>query len=206
MAAREDRPAAPATSPEPRPARRDKPAVSAAPEMRPVTMAGFTLPDGPLSHGLESRAQPAGARPTDASIPLRDPAPVLGQVTGAVQQARAGITELRLSPEELGAVRIDLATEGDRASLVISAERQDTLDLMRRNADRLAGDLRAAGFQQLDLSFGRWSGQGQGAPTPHLPEIDPPPAREPAPTLAAERPVSPLGSAPVPGRGLYLRI
>lgn len=205
-AAPESRAAVPETPPEPRPARRDAPAGPAAPETRPVTIAGFAPPEGPLPHGPECKPQPAGGRLTEPAIPTRDPAPVLGQVTGVVQQARAGITELRLSPEELGAVRIDLATEGDRASLVISAERQDTLDLMRRNADRLAGDLRAAGFQQLDLSFGRWSGQGQGASTPHLPDIEPSPAREPAPTLAAERPVSPLGSAADPGRGLYLRI
>jgi flagellar hook-length control protein FliK len=205
-AAPEDRAAVPETPPEPRPARRDAPAGPAAPETRSVTIAGFAPPEGPLPQGPESKPQPAGGRLTEPAIPAHDPAPVLGQVTGVMQHARAGITELRLSPEELGAVRIDLATEGDRASLVISAERQDTLDLMRRNADRLTGDLRAAGFQQLDLSFGRWSGQGQGAPTPHLPDIDPSAAREPAPTLAAERPVSPLGSAADPGRGLYLRI
>lgn len=152
-------------------------------------------------------APPHDPRPLVAPPP--HVAPVLAQLAQAAAAVRPGMTELRLSPEELGAVRIDLRTEGDQAILTLSAERPDTLDLMRRHADRLVSDLRAAGFQQLDLSFGRWAGQGQpqgGQPgwqpgQAMAPPADAPPAPRAAdPPLAPSRP--PIGGA----NSLYLRI
>lgn len=148
-------------------------------------------------------APPHDPRPLVAPPP--HVAPVLAQLAQAAAAVRPGMTELRLSPEELGAVRIDLRTEGDQAILTLSAERPDTLDLMRRHADRLVSDLRAAGFQQLDLSFGRWAGQGQpqgGQPGQAMaPPADAPPAPRAAdPPLAPSRP--PIGGA----NSLYLRI
>lgn len=216
----------------PRVARPDPPRPDA---QKSVPRAGAGLPAGPAAAdpgpgpptpapapvadpGPPSAPLPSGALPLHPAVssPPHDPraappppqaAPVLAQLVQAAVTARQGLTELRLSPEELGPVRIDLRTEGDQAILTLSAERPDTLDLMRRHADRLASDLRAAGFQQLDLSFGRWAGQGQpqgGQPgwsqTPTPPADPSPPPRAPDAVPAPPRPRS-AGE-----NSLYLRI
>lgn len=180
-----------------------KPAVSRQAEA-PAPDAGFSLHRGEAigpGPALPRLATASGG----ALRTLPDPAPVLAQVTQATAEAAPGVTDLRLSPEELGSVRIELRTEGDRVTVAISAERQDTLDLMRRHADRLAGDLRAAGFAQLDLSFGRWSGQGQN-PDQGGPQAGARPADLPAPRPEAAPPLSPLPRpTPTGAGGLYLR-
>ncbi|WP_225030301.1 flagellar hook-length control protein FliK, partial [Xinfangfangia pollutisoli] len=184
------------------------------PPLRPAVSktgqaAADPLPAAAAPHsGDPPPVPPAPAAPAGPSPHVRPAEPaaaaVLPQLVEATVVAKPGVTELRLSPEELGAVRIDLRAEGDRVTLAISAERQDTLDLMRRHADRLAGDLRAAGFSQLDLSFGRWSGEGQkGQPTPP-PLASPMPGHGDPALLASPSPLlRPL--PPLPG-GLYLRI
>jgi hypothetical protein len=92
--------------------------------------------------------------------------------------------------------------EGERIMMTVSAERQDTLDLLRRHAGDLAAELRAAGHQGLDLSFGQWSGAGG------QPQAEPSPAAPPAPVIAPEE-ISVLPTQAqdmLPGTGLYLRI
>ncbi|VDC20359.1 Flagellar hook-length control protein FliK [Pseudogemmobacter humi] len=98
-------------------------------------------------------AHPDPALPPIANRPLPATLPV--QIAHAAVSAEGPVTELRLSPEELGSVRIELVTEGEKVSVTILAERPETLDLMRRHADRLAAELRTAGFSQLDLGFGQ---------------------------------------------------
>jgi len=130
----------------------------------------------------------------------------LPQIAQATIDGAPGVTEIRLSPEELGSIRMDLRTDGDRATLVVSAERPETLDLLRRNADRLASEFRAAGFQDLDLGFGRWGGSDDRQATPGGRHDPPAPSDEPrgdwpdlGPTVAA----SPLALRA--GAGLYAR-
>lgn len=123
----------------------------------------------------------------------------------AASDSPAPVTEIRLSPEELGAVRIELRTEGERAIVTVTAERGDTLDLLRRHADRLASEFRSAGYSQLDLGFGQWAGtdRGSGAGTPQ-PEAPPPLETAGAGETA---PYAPPARAPAQAaNGLYLRI
>ena len=61
--------------------------------------------------------------------------------------------ELRLDPVELGAVSILLQGSEDALVVRITAERPDTLDLMRRNSDQLLAELRAAGIGDAQMSF-----------------------------------------------------
>nr|WP_240904269.1 flagellar hook-length control protein FliK [Rhodobacter sp. SGA-6-6] len=116
------------------------------------------------------------------------------------------VTELRLAPEELGHVRIDLRQEGDRLVMTVAAERQDTLDLLRRHAGELAAELRAAGHPGLDLSFGRWSGPGAGDGNPPgaAPEAEQAPAAGASLQAVASLPAAARPDRP--GGGLYLRI
>ncbi|MFZ1470038.1 MAG: flagellar hook-length control protein FliK [Paracoccaceae bacterium] len=132
------------------------------------------------------------------------PPPAATQIVQAVGQSDSEVTQLRLAPEELGEVRIDLRSDGDRLIMTVSAERRDTLDLLRRNADELAAEMRTAGHQRLDLSFGRWAGSdggsgGRAAPPPPVPA---PSQSLPTPILTDLSPNRTSGSA----TGLYLRI
>lgn len=71
--------------------------------------------------------------------------------------------EVALSPEELGRVRIDFRPEAGGMRVVLTAERGDTLDLMRRHGDQLMADLREAGFDGASLSFGQWGQSQEGS-------------------------------------------
>ena len=63
---------------------------------------------------------------------------------------------LLLNPAELGHVRFEIHHKGDHVQVVLSAERPETLDLLRRNTDQLTAEFRDAGFAGSALSFGQW--------------------------------------------------
>jgi|GEM_PF-2248577 len=148
----------------------------------------------PASHLAAIPATRMDAGPGPASMP---PAVHL-QIAQAVGTTADGVTELRLSPEELGQVRIDLRSDGDRLVVAISAERPETLDLLRRHADQLSAELRASGQNQLDLSFGKWSGQGANSNPKRVEDDQPKPQIAPVPMVAPP--------AHYPSAGLYLRV
>lgn len=81
--------------------------------------------------------------------------------------------EITLRPEELGHVRMALSTADSGISLTITAERPETLDLMRRHIEQLAAEFRRLGFDDLGFQF-RQGGTGPGGdrppPGPRTPE------------------------------------
>lgn len=102
--------------------------------------------------------------------------------------------ELRLDPEELGRLSITLSPEGETVTVHLSAERPETIDLLRRHAEQLHQELRAAGFREAQMSFGQMA-QGGGGPPPRPQQtalaegagIDaaPPPHMQPQPLAPA---------------------
>ncbi|MEZ5796996.1 MAG: flagellar hook-length control protein FliK [Paracoccaceae bacterium] len=158
--------------------------------------------DGPAPVALTPAAPPSAApiRPDPPAAAAAPAPPLPDQVLQAVATATGPVTELRLAPEELGAIRIDLRNEGERLSITISAERPETLDLLRRHSDQLLGDLRQSGNQSLDLGFGRWSG-----PPPQSPAATTDP--DPAPDLPPPQVLPPPPpAAGYPAAALFLRI
>lgn len=119
-------------------------------------------------------------------------------------QAESGqeITEIRLDPEELGRLRITLEGEGEALRVRVEVERPETLDLLRRNGERLAETLREAGYEQAGMQFGTWSGERRpAAPTPEA-TFDPEPEPSnlsPLSSLPSSRPVGAVA-------GLNLRL
>jgi hypothetical protein len=119
------------------------------------------------------------------------------QIVAALSRSADGATELALSPEELGNVRLRLepdAANPDRMVVMITFERPETLDLFRRHAGELAEALRSAGYAGADIGFGQ-EGAGSGGfdrsadrsanrGTGHE-GLDPAPSHSPAPRLAA---------------------
>lgn len=91
-------------------------------------------------------------------------APAASQIVAAVKAERVGngnTIELRLDPPELGRVRIDMSLEtADAVKAVLTAERSETLEHLRRNINDLMDQLKQAGFATVDLEF---SNEGSAA-------------------------------------------
>jgi hypothetical protein len=108
--------------------------------------------------------------------------------------------ELLLDPAELGRLRFEMTTTGDRVQVNLSVERGETLDLLRRNVDVLRNEFREAGFDASTLTFGQWGKSGDG---------ETPTARSPIPDddLPATDPAAQPTSIRTPSdQGLHLRI
>ena len=124
------------------------------------------------------------------------------QIVQPLDPGRDGTFEVALEPEELGRVRLSLTTTEHGLSVHVQADRQDTLDLMRRHATALAREFREAGFGTVDLGFSAQS-ERQGARRDPLPDAAPAP---PEPGAAPQRTLqATLRAAPPNGR-LDLRI
>ena len=123
---------------------------------------------------------------------------VAAQLAEVIAQRGGGDIEIALSPEELGRVRLGLSGAEGAMTVTVTAERPETLELMRRHIEVLAQELRDMGFAKLSFSFG----QGDRQPHPgggHSPD---------EPSAASSIPEDgPTGSAPSPGGpGLDLRL
>jgi flagellar hook-length control protein FliK len=188
-----------------------RPVTAAPPSSAPAVPTPDQAPVLPAEPVLILDLQPRNALAakvelTSSAPPSAPPGPppVSLQVAQAVTASGASVTELTLNPEELGRVRIDLHSDGDRLTMVVSAERPETLDLLRRHSDQLVQDLRGSGHQGLDLSFSRWTGQGgdqRALPQPPAALDDATPFHPPDRT---DRPAA--QPVPAPSSGLYLRI
>lgn len=123
--------------------------------------------DGTLSDVTPSMLpeRPFGMAPTEmrqAEAPTA-PRPVPQQLAAAVTGAADGRVEIRLDPEELGRVVLQMQSDGDRISLTITTERAETSDLLRRHLQELAQEFRALGYRSIDLGFGGGDGARNGA-------------------------------------------
>ncbi len=95
-----------------------------------------------------------------------------GQLVQTLSQRPDGTTEIALSPDELGHVRVTLQADAqnpDRIVLMLTFDRPETLDLFRRHADQLAEALRDAGFAGADIGFGRSDGGDNRDARPEVP-------------------------------------
>ena len=80
-------------------------------------------------------------------------AQVAKQLSAAVSTSTDNVTEIALDPEELGRVKMQMVTKDDAIQIVISTERSETTDLMRKHLDLLKEEFRDLGFSSVDLSF-----------------------------------------------------
>jgi hypothetical protein len=99
--------------------------------------------------------------PREAALAPRD---IGGQIARALPD-KPGAVELTLTPEELGRIRFEIQQFGDLVRMVLSAERPETMEHLRRHLPEFLADLRQAGFSGSDISFGQWS-RGAGDNTP----------------------------------------
>ncbi|GJL93751.1 MAG: hypothetical protein DHS20C05_01560 [Hyphococcus sp.] len=104
--------------------------------------------------------QPALALNNMAAVTNAATASATAQIAAAIRSDRISNTvEVRLDPPDLGRVKIDFTMEtADAVKAVLTAERSDTLDHLRRNMSMLADELKSAGFTTIDLEFNNDSG------------------------------------------------
>ena len=93
-------------------------------------------------------------------------------------------TEIRLEPEELGRVVMTLRGDERSMTLHISAERQETLELLRRQIEGLSRELADLGYSDVDVRFGG-PGDQPGDPSGQEGSGTPGSIAEPAPDGAA---------------------
>lgn len=182
----------------------------AAPALPPAQTAPLPVAAGadqgpaPLA-GLTEVAATGRSPDLPAVAPLPAPPPaevVTRQVAERIATLGADRAEVQLSPAELGRLRFEITQRGESVQVVISAERAETLDLLRRNGDQLLVELRSMGFSGSALNFGAWGGRSSGA--------EPPPPQESEPLVAPEpivaAPLTTRAPARADGRGLDLRL
>lgn len=171
VAKSQDRPPPPAT---PDLWRGPVPSVNA----EPAAALGRPLPpdrqepvaEGPLPQGAVGYSIQHGSPPDAAQMTLPTPgaqrpdrpalADGLSDETRAILRQIApptadhdGAVEISLFPKGLGHVRLDIQQGPMGAQITVSAERPETLDLIRRHATDLVAEFRGAGIANPMLSF-----------------------------------------------------
>lgn len=90
----------------------------------------------------------------------------IAQATETIRLQGGGTIEVSLSPEELGNVRITMHRNEAGYQIAIVADRDDTLNLLRRHADTLDAAFRDLDLGQTDISFGQGGGDRKSDPSP----------------------------------------
>jgi flagellar hook-length control protein FliK len=98
--------------------------------------------------GTPVQAQQASATARPVFVPQ-----IAAQLGEALRQMPNRPVDIALSPEELGRVRLSVTTSEAGVVVNVLAERQETLDLLRRNIDQLGEEFRDMGFDDIAFSF-----------------------------------------------------
>ncbi len=81
------------------------------------------------------------------------PPHIARQLAEVVQQQPNRPVEITLKSQELGAVRLSVQQAESGIIVSLTAERPETLDLMRRHIDQLGQDFQAMGYTNIAFSF-----------------------------------------------------
>lgn len=87
--------------------------------------------------------------PKRAELPVR----IAQQLAEATINSSSRITEISLTPEELGRVKLSMVTTDAGIVMNIMTERAETLDLLRRHISQLQDEFQALGYQETTFSF-----------------------------------------------------
>ncbi len=130
-----------------------------------VTVPGTMFTDPPPGSALSAspglatmtapqEGTPGGSLPTLREIPAEIVRQNMQHIAEATRRLDLGTIEITLSPEELGHVRLTVNSHDiTGATVVLQADRPETLDLMRRHVDLLAQDMREFGYRELTFAF-----------------------------------------------------
>ncbi|MFG6079583.1 flagellar hook-length control protein FliK [Paracoccus litorisediminis] len=127
----------------------------------PDSISGTEIPTEIAVRSARDTAQGQSISPHHH--PLPEPREILRQIAQQLPATDQNQIEITLTPDELGKVRM-VVSSGDTVAITVYADNRDTLDLLRRNSDMLARELKDAGFADASLSFGERGEGGQRNP------------------------------------------
>ena len=108
----------------------------------------------PAHTGATQGHAPASLSQTNGRHILANFPRVASQIADAAMALQNGPVEIMLKPESLGRVRLSLHARDDGTmAVLVAADRAETGDLLRRNIEQLATELRDAGFRDVSFSF-----------------------------------------------------
>ncbi|MEL6479470.1 MAG: flagellar hook-length control protein FliK, partial [Pseudomonadota bacterium] len=130
-----------------------------------LSALGEAAAEGSQSSGTDrARAgAPVLVTLSPSSPPPQHAATISSHLVGAMSRNGTDRIEIRLDPPELGRVSMTMTITEQAVSALVSAERPEIADLMRRHADQLQRDLSAAGYGDVDLQFSDGAGTGESA-------------------------------------------
>lgn len=171
-----------------------------------VSGAPAPAEDGPLPG---ARPDPPASAPLAAPTAAPSASPVAGpaapalapQLALAARSLPDGPVEIRLSPPELGRVRLTLRTGEAGITVAVLAERGETLDLLRRSIGLLEQELRDLGYANPGFSFDE-----ERRPMPRAPAPFAASGAAPDGADAPMRPHAAGSSPPAAAAGLDLRL
>lgn len=149
------------------------------------------------SHSAEATPRAAAGR-SDVAAPAMTPDLARGiavQIAETVHRAGTRSVDVTLQPEELGRVRISMSSEQGALAVTLQADRPETLDLIRRNIDLFAEELRRLGHGSVGFSFQHGSPGGGGA-QPGAATV--PPGDDPTAVPADAAPEAAMPPEPIP--------
>jgi hypothetical protein len=128
-----------------------------------VVLAGEDLKKIGLEHTFETRQELRFSNAAVATTQYARPEmsqTVIRQMTDAVraQMTAENTVEIAMRPAELGRVRIALSPADAGMVVTISAERAETLEMMRRNIDDLARSFEEMGHENVTFNFEQGGG------------------------------------------------
>lgn len=114
-------------------------------------------PVASIDPGAEPHQQTRAAAPEFARAAAVRIAPdaraAIERAIGSIERSGDGVVEVTLDPPELGKLKISYEMVGDGLSARVTASDPASLELLRRHAESLLEDLRALGFDAIDLAF-----------------------------------------------------
>ena len=110
---------------------------------------GVSLSAEPTSRSSEPATQTFTA-PTRAPEVARE---IARQIAPSIVATADGAVDIALSPKELGHVRMSLSLSESGVTLIVSGERPETIDLMRRHAEELSATFKEMGYENISFSF-----------------------------------------------------
>ncbi len=122
--------------------------------------------------GLTASSAPNTEVPRMVHGPLPgQPMNLTDQLATVVTRVSQGTVRVQLSPEELGAVTMNIVQDGRGLHLSVIADRSDTVDLLHRHLSPLTQELERMGFERVSVdlsnSSDRSAGQHSNGGAPH---------------------------------------
>jgi flagellar hook-length control protein FliK len=154
----------------------------------PLTLTGglpFDRMESPLRDPSDVEVTPLELKGADLPSARGDaltarmdlPRHVAQQVADVARMMPDRPVELTLNPEELGRLRMTFTVDGGSMAVAVTAERPETMDLLRRHIDALAQELREIGYEDVRFDFAqggdaRGDGSSSGTDTPSFADMD----------------------------------